>query len=237
MWRVPAVTRAASRYALGMARVVAAPQPVESMTDRQLQRRDALLAAVMQLALERGIDNVQMKLVAERSGVALGTTYRYFASKEHLLASALVEWHARLTDRMLAEPPRFVGDGQRVDRVVDFMHRGMRGFHRYPSYADLMVYVAGSRDPYASEAMNAMSVRTNQVLRMFLGPEPDQDAFENISFVIGSVWLNAIIMWRAGRDSPEDAYRKIENGVRLACAGLLALADPIRPAPQATPVA
>src|SRR6185312_986524 len=211
---------------------VAAPQPVESMTDRQLQRRDALLTAVMELAAERGIDNVQMKLVAERSGVALGTTYRYFASKEHLLASALVEWQARLTDRLAAEPPRLVGDSQRVDRVVDFLHRGMRGFQRYPSYADLMVYVAGSRDPHASEAMHAMSVRTDRVLRLYLGPEPEQGAFETVSFVIGSVWLNAIITWRAGRDSLEDAYRKIEDGVRLACAGLYAMGErPAIPAP------
>jgi AcrR family transcriptional regulator len=223
-----------------MARVVAAPQPVESMTDRQLQRRDALLAAVMELAAERGIDNVQMKLVAERSGVALGTTYRYFASKEHLLASALVEWQARLTDRLAAEPARLVDGDQRVDsvivdrvdRVVDFLHRGMRGFQRYPSYADLMVYVAGSRDPHASEAMHAMSVRTNRVLRLYLGPEPEQDTFETVSFVIGSVWLNAIITWRAGRDSLEDAYRKIEDGVRLACAGLYAMGErPTIPAP------
>jgi hypothetical protein len=49
------------------------------------------------------------------------------------------------------------------------------------------------------------------------------------------VWLNAIIMWRAGRDSPEDAYRKIENGVRLACAGLLAITDSM--ADEVTPVA
>ncbi len=202
------------------------------MTDRQLQRRAALLDAVMDLALERGIDNVQMKLVAERSGVALGTTYRYFASKEHLLASALVEWHARLTDRILAEPARYLGDDQRVNRVVDFMHRGMRGFQRYPSYADLMVYVAGSRDPYASEAMHAMSVRTDRVLRLFLGPEPDQELFETVSFVIGSVWLNAIITWRAGRDSPEGAFRKIENGVRMACTGFLDMLDaPILPTP------
>jgi AcrR family transcriptional regulator len=223
-----------------MARMMAAPQPVESMTDRQLQRRDALLAAVMELAAERGIDNVQMKLVAERSGVALGTTYRYFASKEHLLASALVEWQARLTDRLAAEPARLVGEGQRVDAlrvdrvddVVDFLHRGMRGFQRYPSYADLMVYVAGSRDPHASEAMDAMSVRTNRVLRLYLGAEPEQGAFETVSFVIGSVWLNAIITWRAGRDSLEDAYSKIEHGVRLACAGLYAIADkPVIPAP------
>jgi AcrR family transcriptional regulator len=206
-----------------MARVAVAPQPVESMTDRQLQRREALLSAVMQLALERGIDNVQMKLVAERSGVALGTTYRYFASKEHLLASALVEWHARLTDRVLLESQEFQGDDQRVDRVVDFLHRGMRGFQRYPSYADLLIYVAASRDPYASQALNAMSVRTDRVLRLFLGSTVPPAPFETLSFAVGSIWLNAILKWRAGRDSLETAYSNIENGVRLACAGLLAL--------------
>jgi AcrR family transcriptional regulator len=203
-----------------MARVAAAPQPVESMTDRQLQRREALLSAVMQLALERGIDNVQMKSVAELSGVALGTTYRYFASKEHLLASALIEWQARLTDLILLESHDFQGDDQRVDRIVDFLHRGMRGFQRYPSYADLMIYVAASRDPYARQALEAMSVRTDRVLRLYLGPDVAQDLFDTVSFTIGSVWLNAILMWRSGRDSLEAAYANIENGVRLSCAGL-----------------
>jgi TetR/AcrR family transcriptional regulator, cholesterol catabolism regulator len=205
-----------------MARVAVAPQPVESMTDRQLQRREALLAAVMQLALERGIDNVQMKSVAERSGVALGTTYRYFASKEHLLASALVEWQARLTDLILLEPSELQGDDQRVDRIVDFLHRGMRGFQRYPSYADLMIYVAASRDPYARQALEAMSVRTDRVLRLYLGPQIAQEPFDTVSFTIGSVWLNAILQWRSGRDSLEAAYANLENGVRLACAGLRA---------------
>lgn len=204
-----------------MARVPVAPQPVESMTDRQLQRREALLAAVMQLALERGIDNVQMKSVAERSGVALGTTYRYFASKEHLLASALVEWQARLTDLILLESQEFEGNDQRVDGIVDFLHRGMRGFQRYPSYADLMIYVAASRDPYARQALEAMAVRTDKVLRLYLGPAIDQKLFDTVSFTIGSVWLNAILMWRSGRDSLDAAYANIENGVRLSCAGLL----------------
>ena len=33
-----------------------------------------------------------MKDVAERSGVALGTIYRYFSSKDHVAAAALLEW-------------------------------------------------------------------------------------------------------------------------------------------------
>lgn len=192
------------------------------MTDRQLQRRDALLQAVMELALERGVDNVQMKLVAERSGVALGTTYRYFASKEHLLASALVEWHARLTDRVLSESQPISGNDARVDGLVDFFHRGMRGFQRYPNYADLLVYVAGSRDPFAGEAFQEMSIRNDAVLRRYLGPEPSDEAFRSLSFVVGSVWLNAILVWRAGRVSLADAYAQCESGVRLAYAGLQA---------------
>jgi len=190
------------------------------MTDRQLERRKALLEAVMELAAERGIENVQMKLVAERSGVALGTTYRYFASKEHLLASALVDWHSRLSDRMLAEKPRFTSQAERVDRLVEFLHRGIRGFQRYPSYADLLVYVSGSRDPFANEALAQMSVRTNRVLRLYMGEELSGDAFQTLSFVVGSVWQNSILSWRSGRYDLSDIYRLCENGVRLACAGL-----------------
>lgn len=199
------------------------------MTDRQLQRRHALLDAVMQLAVERGVDSVQMKLVAERSGVALGTTYRYFASKEHLLASALVDWHARLTDRTLAESEQraFAASSaaERIDRLVEFLQRGMRGFHRYPSYADLLVYVNGSRDPYASQALHEMSIRTDRVLRLILGPLVAERTLETVSFVVGSIWLNAIMTWRAGRHSFENSYQQCEAAVRLVCAGLSAFQE------------
>jgi AcrR family transcriptional regulator len=222
---------------LVIVRVAAAPQSVESMTERQLQRRRALLAAVMQLAAERGIDNVQMKLVAESSGVALGTTYRYFASKEHLLASALVDWHSRLADRVLTEAnaPRNVGE--QVDRLVDFLHRGIRGFQRYPSYADLLLYVSGSRDPFANEALERMSGRNNRVLRFYLGTEIPDDAFETLSFVVGSIWQNSILSWRSGHHPLADAYRLCENGVRLACSGLLIPREPRAHAPSAAAAA
>ena len=96
-----------------------------------------------------------------------------------------MDWHARLTDRVLREAHDFPGDHQRVDRIVDYLHRGMRGFQRYPSYADLLVYVAASRDPHASQALDEMSVRTNRVLRLFLGPGLAPDPFETLSFVSG----------------------------------------------------
>ena len=63
------------------------------------------MQATLELMLERDYDSLQMKDITAASGVALGTVYRYFSSKEHLVAEgllALVGWlrgHARRCPR------------------------------------------------------------------------------------------------------------------------------------------
>lgn len=47
-------------------------------------KREAILAAALELFAERGFDGTTMPLVAERAGVGAGTIYRHFASKEAL---------------------------------------------------------------------------------------------------------------------------------------------------------
>ncbi len=201
------------------------------MTSRQLARREALLTAVMELARESGIESVQMKVVAERSGVALGTTYRYFASKEHLLATAMLDWHGRYADHVLREArsaPAAPWE-ERVERVVAFMRRGVTGFARFPSYADLLVFVTTSRDEHALAALDMMNVRDVEVLRAILGREAASD-IDTFTFIASSIWLHVIVMWRADRIDLDTAYERCENGIRLACQGLLA-----GPAPVAEP--
>ena len=55
----------------------------------QRERRKRILDATIGLASQGGFDAVQMRAVADRAEVALGTLYRYFPSKIHLLVSAL----------------------------------------------------------------------------------------------------------------------------------------------------
>jgi len=55
----------------------------------QRDRRRRILDATIALASTGGFDAVQMRAVADRADVALGTLYRYFPSKIHLLVSAL----------------------------------------------------------------------------------------------------------------------------------------------------
>src|SRR5215813_7718082 len=58
----------------------------------QQERRERIVQAAITL-LERGeYDAIQMRDVAQEAGVALATIYRYFTSKEHLYAAAILEW-------------------------------------------------------------------------------------------------------------------------------------------------
>lgn len=50
--------------------------------------------------------NVQIREIAERAGVAIGTAYRYFGSKDRLLAEVHAQWSAQRREvyrRLLAE--------------------------------------------------------------------------------------------------------------------------------------
>ena len=60
---------------------------VDALTKSQAARRQRVLVAALELGADGGYDAVQMRDVATTAGVALGTIYRYFSSKDHLLAA------------------------------------------------------------------------------------------------------------------------------------------------------
>ena len=64
-------------------------------SSQQKDRRRRVIKAAMEMADEGGYEAVHMRQVAERSGVALGTIYRYFNSKDQLLLAVLAEWPRR----------------------------------------------------------------------------------------------------------------------------------------------
>src|SRR5438552_2206167 len=59
----------------------------EKVVRRMAARQDAIMAAAAALAAEAGINAVQITPVSRRAGVATGTVYRYFPSKDELVAA------------------------------------------------------------------------------------------------------------------------------------------------------
>ncbi len=118
------------------------------MTSRQLIRRATIIEAVIDLIAEVGADAVQMRDVSKRSDVALATVYRYFNSKDYLLAAALEDWQKRLTRRIIASRAGRA-DQDPLPGILDYLRRAQRAFHRNPNMTALMFQTTTSTDPQA----------------------------------------------------------------------------------------
>jgi AcrR family transcriptional regulator len=57
----------------------------QPLTARGEHSRAAIFEAALALFQERGYEATTMRAIAERAGVSLGSSYHYFASKEHLV--------------------------------------------------------------------------------------------------------------------------------------------------------
>src|SRR6201989_1326860 len=91
-------------------------------SEAQRERRKRILDATLAIASKGGYEAVQMRAVAERAEVALGTLYRYFPSKVHLLVSALGRTFAQLQDSVPTSGENSA-PGERVYRVVAHVTR------------------------------------------------------------------------------------------------------------------
>ncbi len=85
---------------------------MRGLTERQIQRREAILAAARKLITKHGHEGVTMRQLAKQSGVAPKTLYHQFGSKEKLLRTA-VEERFRYLYQMIDEEN--IGHG--IDRL------------------------------------------------------------------------------------------------------------------------
>jgi AcrR family transcriptional regulator len=74
----------------------------ERESARLAARCEAIIEAARALACESGLRAVQIALVAERAGVAAGTVYRYFPSKEDLVAAVVSDTAGRTVEAIRA---------------------------------------------------------------------------------------------------------------------------------------
>ena len=77
----------------------------DGLTTRSRAKRDQIRAAAQRLFLERGFANTGTNLIAKEAGVSKETLYRYFPSKEELLADCLRHLIADVPENRLPIAP------------------------------------------------------------------------------------------------------------------------------------
>ena len=172
-----------------------ANRPVpRTMTRSQQARRQRVIDAAMSLALEGGYEAVQMRDVAARADVAMGTVYRYFTSKDHLLAAALVHWVGLLDARLALVPAQ--GDTAAV-RVVDVLDRALRAMGRQPRLVSAVFTALASPDPAAIQCQQQVSLLMEGIITRAIG-EPHPPDLSDRARILGHVWYSALVGWVNG---------------------------------------
>ncbi|HET9423533.1 MAG TPA: TetR family transcriptional regulator [Nocardioides sp.] len=181
----------------------------------QRDRRKRILDATYQLARDGGFDAVQMRAVADRADVALGTLYRYFPSKIHLLVSALGRTFEQAEAAMRGKP---VPGDTAADRVISVLKKTTRGLQGDPHLTEALTRAFMFADASVAAEIHDVGMLMTSMLTHAMDPERGGEVTDDdvaIARVIGDVWLSALVAWVTGRSTAADTAQHMETAVRL----------------------
>jgi AcrR family transcriptional regulator len=166
-----------------------------TLTKSQAARRERVIRAAQELAAEGGYDAVQMRDVASRGEVALGTIYRYFPSKDALLLAVMVQWLGDLEQRITRHPPT---GATTVDRIMDVLGRAVRSMDREPRLTRAVIAAMTAGDPASVDAIGEVTAAMARIMRAAFPEDVDPALEAAAAKVLGHVWWSATISWANG---------------------------------------
>ena len=172
-------------------------------TQAQQERRIRILETAMRMAGEGGYEAVQMRAVAEESGVALGTIYRYYLAARTRCSSPAspAGCDAPVAVRRSVRLPatRRATDSSSCSSVPLRLPKP-------PTLMGALIRALGTTSPAAIEHKLEVDTQFRALVVTALGPDRGLDA-EGIARVIGHVVLGALPLGQRHRSRRERAGR------------------------------
>src|SRR5689334_23028103 len=208
--------------ASGLGRAVVRSLDTLTFEDRgspaQRERRRRILEAATVLAAKGGFEQMQMRAVAEHADVALGTLYRYFPSKIHLLVSVLAQQFEVATDNLARKA---VPGDTAADRVMFVLGRTTRTLQREPNLTEALTRAYMFADASVAGEIHVVEVHVTRMLMAAMRNTRDATSLQPteeelaITKVVGDVWLASLVQWVTGRASAHDVVTSLDTAVRL----------------------
>lgn len=174
-------------------------------SQNQIQRRKKIVKAAASLASRGGVEAMQMRTVAERAGVALGTLYRYFPSKMDLVVAVVSEELDLLEGSIQRRPPRAeTGAG----KAVEVLMRATRGLMREPELAEALI-----RSLLLSDVKTDFGDRMTGLLLHAVAPGEEISPADERRVrmrALGSVWTMEMIEMLRGHATTDEVQQRLE---------------------------
>lgn len=189
-----------------------------------------MLATTLELAAEGGWDALQMREVAARADVAIGTLYRYFPSKENLLVSVMLQQIRVLSEHISQRPPSAEQSSARVEEVLARANKALQAFPELTT-AMIKALVSGNTDvaPVVGVVRDEMRAL---LVTAYMGSDRASEAEASGEVLAGGnasgagvhdellqidlltdVWLATLISWISGTEDAESVQPRLAKAV------------------------
>lgn len=181
------------------------------------ERSRRIVETAVELAEQGGFEAVRLRDVASHAGVALGTLYRRFRSKEDLLLAALEQEVDDLCDRVARRPP--VGDSA-LERVIAFFQIVTRALCRRPNLARALIRAVATGEPELTQKVAAFHTQTMQLAAAALRGTPADTPVTSerdleVANVLQQVWFSALVGWSGGVHGQAAIVEQTRRAARL----------------------
>lgn len=194
----------------GSARGGVAAEIPTTASQRERQRR--ILDATLALASRGGYEAVQMRAVAEKAEVAVGTLYRFFPSKVHLLVSALAREFSRLDDRTERSAPPGETPQERMVVVVSMITTAMQ---RDPNLTEAMTRAFMFADASVSAEVELVGTYIDRIIARAMADGEPTPVQLSIARVVSDVWMSNLVAWLTRRASAADVQERLQLTIDL----------------------
>ena len=163
-------------------------------------RSRRIVDSAVELAEQGGFEAVRLRDVAAHAGVALGTLYRRFRSKEDLLLAALQQEVTDLSERVARRPPEGETPLARATALYQIVTRALC---RRPNLARALIRAVATGEPELTQKVAAFHTQMLQLTAAALRGTPADVPVTNerdleLANVLQQVWFSALIGWSGG---------------------------------------
>jgi AcrR family transcriptional regulator len=176
-----------------------------------IRRRNIILDSAATIAAGGGYDAVKMRSVADGAGIAVGSLYRFFSSKPHMLVAVLV----REFERLGAERDWSLSAGSPRLRLGQLNTRLYQEWRARPALTEAVTRAFVFADESASaEVDRAAAVIEHLIGLAIAGGEPSPRQAQ-LAAIVGDIWLASLIAWIRQGASAEDVALRLERSIGL----------------------
>jgi AcrR family transcriptional regulator len=178
-------------------------------TARYRERYTAILQITIDHLRKKGYQRTKVQQIADDSGVALATIYRYFSSRDKLIYIASEHWLRQIASRSLSTRKTTV-----EEHVIQLIRNAAKLLRTEPQLLEAWARVHLSNDPGVIELVRKREP-PDWVGTLPVDDNRDPTLRKDLDLILDHVWFSGVTRWALGEKNYAQVYRDSERAAVL----------------------